>query len=74
MSVDYHLVCGRCSAHIHVGQTMAGSRFTAGFGPRDIPGQEQVGDFLLRHQGPCRPLLFTNADQVPTGCRDEGSP
>jgi len=53
---------------------MAGARFTAGFGSNDKRGQEEVGEFLRRHQGKCRPLKFMDGQDVPDGCKDEGSP
>jgi hypothetical protein len=80
MSTDYHLVCEKCLAYIHAGQTMAGPRFTAGFGAHDKEGQEEVGAFLLRHQhGQLGsvfnlPLKFMNGQAVPDGYKDEGSP
>lgn len=74
VSVDYNLVCTTCKAHIHVGQMMAGGRFTAGSGSADERGQQEIGEFLLRHQGMCRPLGFTTLEGVPEGYKDEGSP
>lgn len=72
MSVDFSLVCDECRAWIHVGQTMAGNRFTGGFGEKDRSGQEEVGEFLLRH--PHGPLKFMNGQDVSDEYKDEGSP
>lgn len=74
MSVDYNLICTTCKAHIHAGQTMAGGRFTAGSGLTDERGQQEIGEFLGRHQGTCRPLQFMSLEDMPDGYKDEGSP
>jgi hypothetical protein len=73
MSRDYALVCEKCKAFIHVGQTMAGVRFTAGYGSNDQRGQEEVGEFICRH-GHGKPLCFTESQGVPDGYTNEGSP
>lgn len=52
---------------------MGGARFTSGFGSNDKAGQEEVGEFLLKHQH-AQPLKFMSGESVPEGYRDEGSP
>lgn len=73
MSVDFHIVCEQCLAHIHAGQTMAGLRFTSGFGSHDESGQEEVGEFLSRHDHG-GPLKLMKTESVPNGYEDQGSP
>lgn len=73
MSTDFSVVCPTCKAHIHLGQRMAGIRFTAGYGPNDIRGQEEVGLFLTKHA--CHgEMLTVDGQMVPLGYKNEGSP
>ena len=73
MSTSYSLVCAACKVRIHAGQCTAGGRFISASGSNDVSGQQEVGDFIYKHQHQ-EPLYFINTDHVPDSYVNMSSP
>lgn len=70
MSVDWSILCDKCSEYCHLGQdTASGASF--GYGSQDIDGRESAGEFISDHLDHNRAdgesLRIVITDNIPNG-------